>query len=493
MTIISRKNHTGCFSFGFMKHFPSSSLWTLSLASAVVLALAWVPVWAAGPDLDGDGVPNVVDPDIDNDGIPNALDRNIDGGIPKSGPHKGRHIGDHLDNDNPAEKDIDDDGLADDSLGEADIDGDGKRDDSVLEGDVDGDHRLDDVSVETDMDGDGREDAAAEEDDIDGDGFDDDDHVEADIDGDGRDDEVDEDIDGDHRANADGLEEDTDGDGRVDGDVSEDNDDGDSRSNREDDDDDNDGDFDEDDADHRGEHDEAEVQVDLTAAATVPAGSRSRVKIQRMATGQIELEVEARGLMAGEYEVVVNDRVLGGLRMESKDGETRGRQEFESRPNKADELPLAFDPAGLPILLRREGEVFYSGVVPTTPLPGAEGGTRGMTGGGKVVLVRAAEAPAGAKAKAVVKVQFGVAGLVALEVEVERILAGDYELIVGGVSRGVVTVAGQGGQERGVLRFMAVPKDPADRLLDFAAAGQRMVIRRGETLFFSGVLPEGPL
>jgi hypothetical protein len=303
VAIISSKNHTGCLSFGFMKHFPSSSLWTLSLASAVVLALACVPVWAVGPDLDGDGVPNVVDPDIDNDGIPNALDRNIDGGIPKSGPHKGRHIGDHLDNDNPAEKDIDDDGLADDSLGEADIDGDGKRDDSVVEGDVDGDHRLDHSSAETDMDGDGREDGAAEEDVIDGDGFDDDDH--------------------------------------------------------------------------------------------------------------------------------------------------------------------------------------YSGVVPTTPPPGA--------GGGKVVLVRAAEAPAGAKAKAVVKVQFGVAGLVALEVEVERILAGDYELIVGGVSRGVVTVVGQGGQERGVLRFMAVPKDPADRLLDFAAAGQRMVIRRGETLFFSGVLPEGPL
>lgn len=229
-----------------------------------MLALACVPVWAAGPDLDGDGVPNVVDPDIDNDGIPNALDRNIDGGIPKSGPHKGRYIGDHLDNDNPAEKDIDDDGLADDSLGEEDIDGDG---------------------------------------------LDDDDH-------------------------------------------------------------------------------------------------------------------------------------------------------------------------------------HYSGVVPTTPLPGAETGTTGV---GKVVLVRMAEAPAGAKAKAVVKVQFGVAGLVALEVEVERILAGDYELIVGGVSRGVVTVAGQGGQERGVLRFMAVPRDPADRLLDFAAAGQRMVIRRGETLFFSGVLPEGPL
>jgi hypothetical protein len=309
LVTISDKNNNGCFFIGFMKRHFSSSLWTLSLASAAVLALAWTPVWAAGPDLDGDGVPNVVDPDIDNDGIPNALDRNIDGGIAKSGPQKGRFIGDHLENDNPAEKDIDDDGLADDSLGEADIDGDGKPDDSVLEGDVDGDRRLDDSAVEKDMDGDSREDSAGAADVIDGDGFDDDDH-------------------------------------------------------------------------------------------------------------------------------------------------------------------------------------HYSGVVSTTPPPGEVGGARGAE---KVVLVRMAEAPAGAKAKAVVKIQFGVAGLVALEVEVERILAGDYELIVGGVSRGVVTVAGQGGQERGVLRFMTVPRDPADRLLDFAAAGQRMVIRRGETLFFSGDLPEGPL
>src|SRR5678810_231281 len=92
-------------------------------------------------DIDGDGILNFVDPDIDNDGIPNALDDNVDGGIAKSGPFRGRWVGDHKRNDDPSEKDIDGDGLNDDSLAEKDIDGDGLNDDSALEDDIDGDRR----------------------------------------------------------------------------------------------------------------------------------------------------------------------------------------------------------------------------------------------------------------------------------------------------------------------------------------------------------------
>ena len=83
-------------------------------------------------DLDGDGIPNVVDPDVDNDGIPNALDQNIDGGIALSGPFKDQYIGDHEEDNDPSELDMDDDGLNDDSLGETDIDGDGFADVEAL-------------------------------------------------------------------------------------------------------------------------------------------------------------------------------------------------------------------------------------------------------------------------------------------------------------------------------------------------------------------------
>lgn len=171
------------------------------LTAATLLAFVAVSPRASASvrDLDRDGIPNSVDPDIDNDGIPNSLDPNIDGGLCKSGPLRGRYIGDRIPNDSLAELDIDDDGKNDDALEEEDIDGDRRKDDSPSELDIDGDRRNDDAANELDIDGDGRLDESASEDDTDGDGrrdgLEDDDD-----DGDGRSDNIDDDDDGDgHR------------------------------------------------------------------------------------------------------------------------------------------------------------------------------------------------------------------------------------------------------------------------------------------------------
>jgi hypothetical protein len=457
-----------------------------SLATLATLALSALPASAAAPDLDGDGIPNVVDPDIDNDGIPNALDKNIDGGVAKAGPNAGRHIGDHLDNDSPAERDIDGDGLPDDSLGEKDIDGDGKLDDDDLETDIDGDRRGDDSSTEMDIDGDGRDDASAMEDDIDGDSLDDDDDGEDDIDGDSRSDDDDDDIDGDNRRNADGVEDDTDGDGRRDEDADEENDDGDSHGDRDDDDDDNDGEADEDDPDHRHEDDEQEIEISLTAQPAAPAGSRCRVKIQRMATGKIELEIDARDLPAGAYEVVVNDSVLGALQLEPDDDRTEGEQEFETNPNKPDELPLPFDPTGLPVQLRRGGVVYFAGVVPTTPPPGDLGGA---TGSGELVLTRSPEAPAGSKA--VAAVEFGVSGAKELQVELEGLAPGVYDLVIGEAVRGTITLGGAAGNS-GQLRFKTEADDEDEIPLDFPVSGAPIAVVAGGVSYFFGTLPASP-
>ena len=156
------------------------------------LALASVGKAATVRDLDGDGIPNLVDTDVDNDGIPNSRDRNVDGGIATSGPFKGKYIGDHLKNDDQTELDIDSDGLLDNSNSELDIDGDGKKDDASTETDIDGDGKLDSSATETNTDGDGYTNRNDQDDDGDGirDSNDDDD------DGDGHDDYDDDDDDG---------------------------------------------------------------------------------------------------------------------------------------------------------------------------------------------------------------------------------------------------------------------------------------------------------
>ena len=120
-------------------------------------------------DLDRDGIPNITDRDVDNDGILNGADRNIDGGSARSGPLRGRYIGDNLPNDSTQELDMDADGLADIAVAELDIDGDGLADSAANETDIDGDGRLDGERQETDIDGDGLLDNAAAETDIDGD------------------------------------------------------------------------------------------------------------------------------------------------------------------------------------------------------------------------------------------------------------------------------------------------------------------------------------
>lgn len=156
------------------------------------LALATTSRAVTVRDLDGDGVPNLVDTDLDNDGIPNSRDRNVDGGIALSGPFKGKYIGDHLKNDDQNELDIDSDGLRDNSNSELDIDGDGRKDDASTEADIDGDGKLDNSTTETNTDGDGYTNRNDQDDDGDGvrDSDDDDD------DGDGQDDYDDDDDDG---------------------------------------------------------------------------------------------------------------------------------------------------------------------------------------------------------------------------------------------------------------------------------------------------------
>ncbi|GAA5484573.1 hypothetical protein [Haloferula sargassicola] len=440
-------------------------------------------------DLDGDGIPNIVDPDIDNDGIPNALDDNIDGGIAKTGPFAGQYIGDHINNDNPSEKDIDDDGQADDSLGETDIDGDSKTDDDPTETDIDGDRREDDLASELDIDGDGRLDNALGEDDIDGDSLDDDDFMETDIDGDAATDDVDDDIDGDNLANSGDTDDDTDGDGILNAD--DDDADGDGISNRDDDDDDNDGDRDEDDGDHHDEPDEMKVVEMLASSPAAPAGSRVRLELKRMATGKIRIEVEGEDLAAGTYDVLFNGQRLGPLVMHGT-SETEGETRFETDADDEDEYLLPFDPIGLPVAIARDGTIYFTGVVPSPPDAPGDDGSESEDHHHEGILVsklmdKASHLPAEAVGE--VEVVFGLAGVVDFEVEAEHMPEGDYQLTVDGTFRGTIHVTSADGTSAGYLRFSVAPIHPGDLLLDFPVAGAPVTISQNGEVLFSGLSP----
>lgn len=448
---------------------------------ALLAMLGWNPGLAAAgaaPDLDGDGIPNIVDPDVDNDGIPNALDRNVDGGIAKTGPYAGKYIGDHIENENPAEDDIDDDGLADDSLAEADVDGDGRPDDSDLEDDIDGDGRKDDSAAEHDIDGDGKDDDSDEEDDIDGDGRDDDDPEEQDIDGDGRLDGVDDDEDGDGRKNGDADEDDIDGDGRHNDDPDEHDDDGDGTEDRYDDDDDNDGVGDIDDPGHVGDDDETEIKLDLNRLGAAPNGSEASAKFRRLATGTARFKVEADDLAAGTYDVFVGGLSRGAFVV--KGGGGGGDIVFKTTPT-GDAIQLDFEVAGETVVIRLNGQDYFSGVMSSAPDSTRIGGS----GSRAVALAATNAAPSGAEAKA--ELEFGVNGPVQLQVELEDLPAGEYKLLVTDVLRGTISISG----DSAALTFKVSPGG-GELPLDFLTVGQSITICEGTTVLFSGVLPTPP-
>ncbi len=310
-----------------------------------------------------------------------------------------------------------------------------------------------------------------------GDRFRNDDSREKDIDGDGRSDKTDDDIDGDGKRN--GKDDDCDGDGK--GRSRDRDDDGDDKDDDDDSDDDNDG---------IGDDDESEVEIPLTATVDAPSGSRVRVKVKQYPGGKIELEFDGRGLAAGDYDVIVGGTNLGMLTMVDDNDRTEGEVHFETNPNKPDELPLPFNPFGLPVLIVDSGVTYFSGTVPTPTDVFIDDDDDDDDGGGDDLTGALVKAPGlSSEAEGKVEIQVGAKGVIGLEVEVEAIPAGAYDFIVGGANRGTLSVVLVKGKLRGKLRFEIVPDGNGELLLDFPVAGKSIAISQGATTFFSGTAP----
>jgi hypothetical protein len=167
---------------------------------------------------------------------------------------------------------------------------------------------------------------------------------------------------------------------------------------------------------------------------------------------------------------------------------TEGEVDFETNPNKADELPLPFDPIGLAVEITREGVTYFNGTVPD-PGTGSAGGGDDNGGGTPVTAALTAGSGLSSEAEGGVEVKFGLSGATGLEVEVEEIPAGAYDLIVDGVNRGTLNVVLEKGKLRGKIRFETVPDGSGELLLDFDVAGKSIVVSQSGTTFFSGTAP----
>jgi|GEM_PF-2511215 len=499
--------------FPHLALFALLGLWSLGGLSAEAARIR-----PSAKDIDGDGIPDLVDPDVDNDGIPNGLDSNVDGGRVATGPLRGRFVGDHLNNDAPLERDIDGDGLLDDSLAEKDIDGDGLNDDSALETDIDGDGRADDSYFERDIDGDGRLDDSIREDDIDGDSRDDDDADETDIDGDGLSDSNpnEDDIDGDGLLNTSSLEFDADGDGVPD---------------REDGDEDGDGLFPGPDPDRQadGKRDVFSYQFAIPARDSAGAGTVVAEFSQESAWFRSErLKVHMTGMPAGHYDVVLGNTPVGAIEVReytvigsggdgatslsggwlppdwSTGGDhfeiisvgdlpppvtyTEGTELFstiseELGSSHPDAAYLSFDPAGQSISIRKDGVEVYAALAPQ-PNPKQFSAFEG--------------APTHGVGAAIGQYTVVSETHTTLSLRVEAVPPGDYDVFVNGTRRGSIRAnvalydsSGLSPWKNGTFLFSTDAADlhTGDALLDFSAAGAQIEIRQGDVTYFTATVP----
>ena len=160
----------------------------------------------------------------------------------------------------------------------------------------------------------------------------------------------------------------------------------------------------------------------------------------------------------------------------------KGELEFVSKLEPGHKL-LNFDPRGQTIELSDATGVFFSHLFGS--------GTAGGVGGTVTPFdVTVALTSSGTDADATAQAEFrrDVNGDLSFEVELEDLAVGSYDLLVGGTLRGAISVATSGHGTRGKLRFDSDPK-VGESLLNFAVAGQEILVQQGAAIYFSRTFP----
>jgi len=239
---------------------------------------------------------------------------------------------------------------------------------------------------------------------------------------------------------------------------------------------------------------DSEIEVSLVNAGAFPAGSGDAEFEQE--SNRVDFDVEIEDVPAGGYTLAVGGVERGTIQVVNTVNGPEGGLEFRF-PAEPGKLPLDFDPRGQLIEVSDS-----SGLVFSVNFPSAGGGDDDDSGGGddddsgggddsadpgeiEVSLNNAGVFPA---ASGDARYRIDDDGERDFDVEIEDLPVGDYDLVVGGVQRGTITVVpGDDGNE-GEIEF-GNPVDDDELPLDFDPRGELIEIFDGGTLIFSVNFP----
>jgi hypothetical protein len=214
--------------------------------------------------------------------------------------------------------------------------------------------------------------------------------------------------------------------------------------------------------------------VSLMNTGTIPGASgHARIREKR---GVVDFDVEIEDVPNGSYDLFVGGVDRGDIVVSGGEGEI----EFSDGGDDDDELPLTFDPYGALVEVKQGATVILTG--------NAVGGGGGGGGGGgnacteeelRLDFVNVGpDTNAGGDARHRVLDDCDRD----FRVEIEDLSAGTYDLFVGGVDRGDITVDGTG---QGEVEFHTDPSEVGKLLLTFDPRGQLLEIKQGATVFLS--------
>ncbi len=244
-----------------------------------------------------------------------------------------------------------------------------------------------------------------------------------------------------------------------------------------------------------------QISEALTSTGLAPSAT-AHADFQIDTSGKEKFSVELEGAAPGSYTLSVGGIVRGALTVTASVGETSGEIEFESESEStsshhtrkgggsddggskggdATSLPLNFDPRGQLIEISTAAGDLFSHLF---------GNGSADAGATLPVEVELPLFNSGAVAAATAEAKFHRRdnSESSLEVETEGLPAGAYDLLVGGVVRGSLTVTATSGETRGRVEFDSA-SGAAATLLNFDVLGQAIAIQQGGTTFFSRVFP----
>lgn len=243
---------------------------------------------------------------------------------------------------------------------------------------------------------------------------------------------------------------------------------------------------------------EGPTQIEENLAKTgAISGASGDAKFEIRDNGRRKFSVEIEDVPAGTYKLYIGGTLRGTIHAAAVVGGVEGEIEFShGDDNPKGELPMTFEPRGQLIEIKNAaGEVIFSHLFGNGSAPGGSGGGSDDNGGsGNVAQPTELKLPlistgADSNASAEAKFRRKDNGDEDFEVEVEDVNVGSYELVVGGVVRATINVITVEGGTRGKVEFDSDSPKAGELRLDFAVAGQEVIVRKGGTVYFSRVIP----